>query len=98
MFDIHLHLDTKQFSIKKGKKDDFIQVLDEKIKDCIVKTSNDLSCAKCSYHSTNRGAIQRHIEARHFETNGFTCEICNKIYKTHATLQKHLQRHQKENK
>ena len=75
------------------------ELFHEEIKRCtkIVKGSDKtFGCTKCKYTSNKRYNLKRHIEIMHFVTNGFTCPICNTVYKNRFALQQHVKTHDKE--
>nr|ACO10423.1 Broad-complex core protein isoform 6 [Caligus rogercresseyi] len=47
------------------------------------------SCLRCPYSSLNKDNLKKHIEARHFLTDGYTCDTCGRVFKTRETLAKH---------
>nr|ACO11638.1 Broad-complex core protein isoform 6 [Caligus rogercresseyi] len=52
-------------------------------------TSGNYRCKKCCYFNPRRDTIKRHVEALHFSTSGFRCEICEKKFKTRQSLKNH---------
>eukprot|EP00096_Caligus_rogercresseyi_P003686 TRINITY_DN1709_c0_g1_i5.p1 TRINITY_DN1709_c0_g1~~TRINITY_DN1709_c0_g1_i5.p1 ORF type:complete len:298 (-),score=65.04 TRINITY_DN1709_c0_g1_i5:502-1395(-) len=48
------------------------------------------NCLKCSYSSLRHLNVKRHIEARHFLTDGFKCSKCSGVFKTRETRSKHF--------
>lgn len=62
-------------------------------------TSNEFICAKCKYITKNRFDYKKHINTRkhklfHTKTDReiFTCENCNKFYKSYSGLWKHTKK------
>ncbi|XP_023339260.1 protein tramtrack, beta isoform isoform X37 [Eurytemora carolleeae] len=46
-------------------------------------------CSGCNKISTNKFNIINHIEAKHIQTPGVTCDLCYKLFKTRESLRKH---------
>eukprot|EP00096_Caligus_rogercresseyi_P002071 TRINITY_DN1383_c0_g1_i7.p1 TRINITY_DN1383_c0_g1~~TRINITY_DN1383_c0_g1_i7.p1 ORF type:complete len:297 (+),score=48.15 TRINITY_DN1383_c0_g1_i7:87-977(+) len=59
-------------------------------------TTKRYQCLKCPYSSGMRSCVKNHVEAKHFVTNGFTCDKCSRKYKTRESLSKHKAAHKKD--
>ena len=51
--------------------------------------NGDWCCRVCGKQSRNRSHLMAHVEARHFNTAGFMCPSCQKVYKTRDSLRLH---------
>nr|ACO11330.1 Longitudinals lacking protein-like [Caligus rogercresseyi] len=58
--------------------------------------TKQFKCLKCPYSTGNFSHAKNHVEAKHFVTNGFTCDKCSKKFKTRESLYKHKASHKKD--
>ena len=52
-------------------------------------------CVDCHYESANKGDVGNHIEAKHVETAGASCDICGIVTKTRKAMKMHKMRQHK---
>ena len=52
-------------------------------------------CVDCHYESANKGDVGNHIEAKHVETAGTSCDICGIVTKTRKAMKMHKMRQHK---
>ena len=45
-------------------------------------TTGSWYCVDCHYESANKGDVRNHIEAKHVDTVGTSCDICGIVTKT----------------
>ncbi|CAB4060000.1 unnamed protein product [Lepeophtheirus salmonis] len=69
---------------------------------CIMKFASsqrndkgNFKCLKCSYETPRLMDLKRHIESKHFVTDGFPCETCGFRSKTRYGLYRHRTRNHK---
>ena len=75
----------------KGNTD--IELLDAKIAEYAVKLEGKkYKCGVCGRPNRDRSGIGHHIET-HFAGLSFTCELCEKEFKSREAIRKHKQRH-----
>ena len=75
----------------KGNTD--IELLDAKIAEYAVKLEGKrYKCGVCGRPNRDRSGIGHHIET-HFAGLCFTCELCEKEFKSREAIRKHKQRH-----
>ena len=75
----------------KGNTD--IELLDSKIAEYAVKLEGKrYKCGVCGRPNRDRSGIGHHIET-HFAGLSFTCELCEKEFKSREAIRKHKQRH-----
>ena len=75
----------------KGNTD--IELLDAKISEYAVKLDGKrYKCGVCGKPNRDRSGIGHHIET-HFAGLSFTCELCEKEFKSREAIRKHKQRH-----
>ena len=52
-------------------------------------------CVDCHYESANKGDVRNHIEAKHIDTVGTSCDICGIVTKTRKAMKMHKMRQHK---
>ena len=50
-------------------------------------------CLSCPYYSSTKATLRQHIEAKHIDTGGFSCSVCNKICSTRHAFKIHRLRY-----
>eukprot|EP00096_Caligus_rogercresseyi_P001125 TRINITY_DN1175_c0_g2_i1.p1 TRINITY_DN1175_c0_g2~~TRINITY_DN1175_c0_g2_i1.p1 ORF type:complete len:287 (+),score=79.16 TRINITY_DN1175_c0_g2_i1:91-951(+) len=68
--------------------------LDEELKKYVSDRDQNgiFKCLKCSYSSRMKRDVMKHVEARHFVTDGFDCDRCSRVFKTRESLSKHFKK------
>ena len=56
---------------------------------------NTWSCIHCDYTSGSKAPMMAHIEAKHMQSTGIRCAVCDKICKTRNALNIHKTRYHK---
>ena len=70
-----------------------IELLDAKISEYAIKLDGKkYKCGVCGRPNRDRSGIGHHIET-HFAGLSFTCELCEKEFKSREAIRKHKQRH-----
>ena len=46
-------------------------------------------CATCSYSNHAKSTVKAHIEAKHVESSGFICSVCEKTCPTRHAFKMH---------
>ena len=70
----------------------FILDVDSEIQTKMTKEEGIWLCTDCSYHSSQKGHVYEHIEAKHVVHSGYRCQICDKVLKTSASYRMHFKR------
>jgi hypothetical protein len=52
-------------------------------------------CVDCQYESPNKGDVRNHIEAKHVDTFGTSCDLCGVVTKTRKAMKMHKIRQHK---
>ena len=52
-------------------------------------------CTDCDYSTKNSSDLRRHIEAKHVQTAGWECSVCNKFCPTKNAYEIHFRRYHK---
>jgi len=77
-----------------GNKDQFNTELDAVVKSMMFKNAeNHWQCTECDYSSKKISHVQTHVEAKHLNTQGFSCPICSKFCNTRNSLMIHKSRY-----
>jgi len=58
----------------------------------VVGQDNTYSCSICGYHANKKQRIQYHFEAKHTDSPGYQCEICQKVCPTKNAMIVHKSR------
>ena len=58
--------------------------------------SEGFQCSVCEHSSKSRQTMENHVEAKHVETQGWHCDICNKICPSKNAYKVHFSRHHKQ--
>jgi len=57
------------------------------------------ACAECSFTTKYQATMSNHVESRHLQSDGYTCQFCNKFCPTKNALKCHIyQRHSQKQK
>ena len=60
---------------------------------CVVQNRpGTYSCTVCGYEASGKQRLVYHVEARHLETQGYQCDICQKACRTKNALLIHKSR------
>jgi len=78
-----------------GSTADNSKGLKETIAGMIVATDGGYMCAVCQQVFNFQCNAKTHIEARHMDTGGFTCDLCGFVSKTRDSLRKHTKNRHK---
>ena len=54
---------------------------------------NMWACTECGHKTRHKYHLARHIEAKHIQNDGFTCNYCNKLCPSKNALETHVSRH-----
>ena len=54
------------------------------------KGESGWECVVCGQRSVIRNDIKRHVEAKHLIFPGFSCSLCQRVYKTRNSLRMHV--------
>lgn len=49
-------------------------------------------CVECNFFSLHNSTMKCHIESKHLQTSGYTCQICKKFCPTRNALKSHKSR------
>lgn len=75
----------------------FLSAIDEIQAEVLSKmyrdTNSSWHCSICSYAAKLKGDVRKHVESKHVQTNGYTCNVCGKFCPTSNALQTHRSRH-----
>ena len=50
-------------------------------------------CIECGHSNIKKQAVEKHIERKHIESDGFNCQHCGKFCPNKNSLQVHISRH-----
>ncbi|CAB4060399.1 unnamed protein product [Lepeophtheirus salmonis] len=77
--------------------EEYVRALNLEISKFVVDKdmNGNFRCKRCSYVSPRRDTIRAHIEAIHFITSGFKCNICQRTFKTRQSLKTHKLKYHK---
>ena len=68
--------------------------LKEMINKRIVRTpDNTFECSDCDYKTKHLHCLKIHIESKHIISDGFQCQLCEKLCPTRNALRAHQKRH-----
>jgi len=73
-----------------GNKD-----LDQAITNSLLKTAGGWLCTICQHTTKFKQRAWEHVEAKHMNTGGYTCVLCQKYCPTASSLRNHNDRHHK---
>ena len=66
-----------------------LQELDQAIDNLVIKLGDgDYRCSACGKISAKYHVVRAHCET-HIETAGFSCEVCQKVFKTRNSFRVH---------
>ena len=68
--------------------------LDEKIQQLMEKIDGIFHCKACNYSSRNKTHVKEHVE-RHIEGLSFSCQFCDKTFRSRNTLRVHYHSYHK---
>jgi len=72
----------------------FNNELNDMVKSMMFKNEeNQWQCSECGYNSKKISHVQTHVEAKHINTEGFSCPICAKFCNTRNSLMIHKSRY-----
>jgi len=72
----------------------FNNELNDMVKSMMFKnTENQWQCSQCNYSSKKISHVQTHVEAKHINTEGFSCPVCAKFCPTKNSLMIHKSRY-----
>ena len=63
--------------------------LDQQISEKMVKDAMGWHCTDCDYKTKFNSNLYEHIESRHIDQPGYSCDICSKFCKTRNALRNH---------
>ena len=72
----------------------------EAIKQRMVKQYDGTwGCSECDFVTKYQATLTNHVEAKHLQSDGYSCQYCNKFCPTKNALKCHIyQRHSQKNK
>jgi len=77
-----------------NKGPSFNNELNDMVKSMMFKNvENQWQCSECNYSSKKISHVQTHVEAKHINTEGFSCPICSKFCNTRNSLMIHKSRY-----
>jgi len=91
-------LESTMFGTTVLKNKDFYLLcldLDEAITNSLLKTVGGWLCTVCQFTSKFKQRAWEHVEAKHMNTGGYTCILCQKYCPTASSLRNHNDRHHK---
>ena len=72
--------------------------LDELIEQNMRKDeTGNWTCSQCDFSSNRSSNTRNHIEAKHIESGGFQCLVCNAFSPTRHALKMHMLRKHRKN-
>ena len=76
----------------------FFVGLDELIEQNMQKDELGIwGCMQCEFTSNKTNNVRNHIEAKHIQSAGFQCSVCNAVSPTRHAMKMHmLRKHRKE--
>ena len=88
--------DNKKKTLPSFQSDQFesVEELDQKIEEMMerIESSGRYRCLTCGRDARNRGHMKEHMEI-HFEGLSFSCQNCDKIFRSRAVFRNHCTRH-----
>ena len=73
-----------------------VSALNEEIRKYLIKLDNQVwGCASCEFQSKYQNAVSNHIEAKHFYSDGYSCQFCSKNCPNRQALRMHVSRYHK---
>ena len=70
------------------------EVLEQEILSKMCRTDNPKvwQCIDCGY-SRKKSHVVEHVEAKHVNHPGYTCQMCPKVFPTRGSLRQHRKAH-----
>ena len=68
---------------------DVAEAVDIAVSSQMVKCEGVWKCMACGWQTKFKTRLYEHVEAKHVETNGYTCQICQKFCPTQKALKMH---------
>ena len=63
--------------------------INEAVQAHMLKIEGGWQCVTCGWEAKNKMRMFEHVEARHVETDGYSCPICSKFCPTIKSLKNH---------
>ena len=79
-------VDRKTFTVAIDGQDE--SEIQSKIDEILTKTDGVITCTACGKSGTHPGNMKRHVQT-HIEGLSYTCNICNKSFRSKNSFQNH---------
>ena len=56
------------------------------------------TCTVCGYNARDKTRVYDHVEAKHVESGGYNCNICQKFCPSYMAFKKHNNRYHRQEK
>ena len=66
--------------------------VEQLIQSFMLKTDVGWMCTGCDYNSKHKHVLTSHVEVKHVNIGGASCQFCSKVCPTRHALQMHVKR------